>query len=114
MNCLWAPQVDNFYLRNPHLLKDHPPHIQANFVDNLLELHKENPLREEKYCLFAHLFSINEENEELGSLGDKFEDEMLQLDRYIKVLQIKRKGMDLGKKSSDLPTSSSVWPTDAP
>jgi len=71
-------------------------------------------LREERFSLFAHLDSINEENEELGSLGGEIEDDKLQLDRYIKVLQIKRKEMDLGKKSPDHPTSTPVWPMDAP
>ena len=94
MNHLWAAQVDDFYMRNPHLLNDPPPHIQANFVANLLQVHRENPLREEKSSLFTCLDSINEENEELGSLGGEIEDDKLQLDRYIKVLQIKRKEMD--------------------
>src|SRR5882724_11552313 len=43
MNHSWAAQVDNFYSRNPHVLKDPPPHIQANFVDNLLKVHKKSP-----------------------------------------------------------------------
>src|SRR5882724_1591114 len=114
MNCLWAARVNDFYLRNPHLLKDLPPHIQANFVANLLEVHKKSPLREKKSSLFTHLDSINEEDEELSSLGGEIEDDKLQLNRYIKVLQIKRKEMDSAKKSPDLPTSTPVWPIDAP
>jgi len=104
-------------LGNPHLLKYPPPNIQANFVSNLFKVHRKNLFREEKSSLFTHLDSINEENEELGSLGGKIEDEKLQLDRYIKVLQIKRKEIDSGKKSSDLPASTVntlVWPMDAP
>jgi len=46
MNCSWAAWVDDFYMRNPHLLKDPPPHIQANFVANLLKVHRKSPLRE--------------------------------------------------------------------
>jgi len=71
MNHSWAVQVDDFYSRYPHLLKDPPLHIQANFVANLLEVHKKSPLREEKSSLFTRLDSINEEGEELGSLGGK-------------------------------------------
>src|SRR5882724_10688301 len=66
MNHLWAARVDNFYSRNQHLLKDPPPHMQANFVANLLEVHRKSPLREEKSTLFTHLDSINEDDEELG------------------------------------------------
>src|SRR5882724_10427801 len=51
---------------------------------------------------------------DIGSLGGKIEDDMLHLDRCIKVLQIKKKEMDLGNKSSDLPTLTPVWPMDAP
>ena len=47
MNRSWAAQVNDFYTWNPHLLKDLPPHIQANFVANLLKVHKKNSLREE-------------------------------------------------------------------
>jgi len=114
MNHLWAAQVDNFYSRNPHLLKDPPLHMQANFAANLLEVHRKSPLREEKSSLFTHLDSINEEDEELSSLGGETEEDKLQLDRYIEVLQIKRKEMDLVKKSPDLPTSTPVRPMDAP
>src|SRR5882724_13318079 len=63
------------------------------------------------------LDSINEEYEELGSLGGENETNKLQLNRYIKVLQIKRKEMDSGKKSSDLPplaANKPVWLMDAP
>src|SRR5882724_13355105 len=113
MNHLWAAQVDNFYSRNPHLLKDPPPHMQANFAANLLEVHRKSPLREEKSSLFALLDSINEEDEELGSLGGEIEEDKLQLNGYIEVLQIKRKEMDSVKKSPDLLTSTPVWPMDA-
>src|SRR5882724_1547266 len=85
MNCSWAAWVDNFYSRNPHLLKDPPPHIQANFAPNLLKVHKKSPLREEKASLFAGLDSINKEDEEHGLLGGKIDDDKLQLDRSIKV-----------------------------
>src|SRR5882724_11161532 len=114
MNRLWAARVDDFYSRNPHLLKDPPPHMQANFAANLLEVHWKSPLREEKSSLFARLDSINEEDEELGSLGAKTKVDKLQLDRYIEVLQIKRKEMDSVKKTPDLPISTPVWPMDAP
>src|SRR5882724_9222729 len=113
MNCSWAARVDNFYSRNPHLLKDPPLHMQANFAANLLKVHRKSPLREEKSSLFACLDSINEEDEELSSLGGKTEEENLQLNRYIEVLQIKRKEMDSVKKSPDLLTSTPVWPMDA-
>ena len=83
--------------------------MQANFAANLLEVHRKSPLREEKSSLFAHLDSINEEDEELGSLGGETEEDKLQLDRYIEVLQIKRKEMDLVKKSPDLLTSTPVF-----
>src|SRR5882724_8203800 len=85
MNRSWAAQVDDFYSRNPHLLKDPPPHMQANFAANLLEVHRKSPLRKEKSSLFTCLDSINEEDEELSLLGGDFKDEILQLDRYIKV-----------------------------
>src|SRR5882724_11060861 len=114
MNHSWAARVDDFYSRNPHLLKDPPLHMQANFAANLPEVHRERPLREEKSSLFDPLDSINEEDEELGLLGGKTEEEKLQLNRYIEVLQIKRKEMDSVKKSPDLPTSTPVWPMDAP
>src|SRR5882724_11222425 len=114
MNHLWAAQVNDFYSRNPHLLKDPPPHMQANFAANLLEVHRKSPLREGKSSLFACLDSINEEDEELSWLGGETKEDKLQLDRYIKVLQIKRKEMDLVKKSPDLLTSTPVRPMDAP
>src|SRR5882724_11736504 len=114
MNHSWAAWVNDFYLRNPHLLKDPPPHTQENFAANLLEVHKKSPLREEKYSLFTHLDSINKEDEELSSLGGEIKDDKLQLNRYIEVLQIKRKEMDSAKKSPDLPTLTPVWPMDAP
>src|SRR5882724_820773 len=114
MNCSWAARVDDFYSRNPPLLKDPPPHMQANFAANLLEVHRKSPLREEKSSLFACLDSINEEDEELGLLGGETKEAKLQLDRYIEVLQIKRKEMESVKKSPDLPTSTPVRPMDAP
>ena len=61
--------------------------------------------------------SINEDDEELSSLGGEDKTDKLQLDRYIEVLQIKRKEMDMGKKSLDLPTLAAnkvVQPIDAP
>src|SRR5882724_5665462 len=87
--------------------------MQANFAANILEVHRKIPLREEKSSLFTCLDSINEDDEELSSLGGKTEEDKLQLDRYIEVLQIKRKEMDLVKKSPDLPTSTPVQPMDA-
>ena len=77
---------------------------------------QEKPLGEEKSSLFTHLDSINED-EELSFLGGKIEDDKPQLNRYIEVLQIKRKEMDTGKKSLDLLTLAAnklVWPMDAP
>ena len=106
MNCSWATQVDNIYTRNPHLLRDPPPHIQANVAANLLKVHRKSPQREENSSPFTHLDSFNEEDEELGLLGGKNNTNKIQLDRYIKVLQIKRKEMDIGKKTSDLLTSA--------
>src|SRR5882724_786580 len=88
--------------------------MQANFAANLLEVHRKSPLKEEKSSLFTCLDSINEEDEELGLLGGETEVDKLQLDRYIEVLQIKRKEMDSVKKTPDLPTSTPVWPMDAP
>src|SRR5882724_11665319 len=114
MNRSWVAWVHNFYSRNPHLLKDPPLHMQANFVANLLKVHRESPLREDKSSLFAHLDSINEEDEELSLLGGEIEEDKLQLDRYIEVLQIKRKEMDLVKKSPDLLTLTPVQLMDAP
>ena len=88
--------------------------MQANFAANLLEVHRKCPLREEKSSLFTHLDSINEEDEELGSLGGETKEDKLQLNRYIEVLQIKRKEMDSVNKSPDLLTSTPVRPMDAP
>ena len=88
------------------MLRDSPLHIQTNLAANLLKAHRNSPLREENSSLFACLDSINEEDEELSSLGGKNETDKLQLDRYIEVLQVKRKEMDSGKKSLDLPTSA--------
>src|SRR5882724_4971736 len=114
MNRSWAARVEDFYSRNPHLLKDPPPHMQANFAANLLEVHRKSPLREEKSSLFARLDSINEEDEELGLLGGKTKEDKLQLNRYIEVLQIKRREMDLVKKLPDLLTLTPVQLMDAP
>src|SRR5882724_3952581 len=114
MNHSWAAWVNDFDLRNPHLLKDPLPHIQANFVANLLKVHKKSPLREEKSSLFTHMDSINEEDEELSSLGGEIKDDKLQLDRYIEAPQIKRKEMDSAKKSPDLPTLTPVQLMDTP
>jgi len=43
MNHSWPAQVNDFYSRNPHLLKDPPPHMQANFAANLLEYTRKAP-----------------------------------------------------------------------
>jgi len=107
----------DFYTRNPHLLKDPPPHIQANFVANFLKVHRKSPLREKNSSLFTHLDSLNKEDEELSSLGGKNETYKLQFNRYIEVLQIKRKEMDMCKKSLDLLTLAAnklVQPMDTP
>src|SRR5882724_9084346 len=47
MNHSWAAWVNKFYTRNPHLLRDPPLHIQANFVANFLKVHRKSPQREE-------------------------------------------------------------------
>jgi len=78
---------------------------------------RKSPQREENSSLFAHLDSINKEDEELSLLGGENKTNKLQLGRYIEVLQIKRKEMDTGKKSLDLLTLAAnklVWPMDAP
>jgi len=57
------------------------------------------------------LDSINEEDEELGSLG-RDQGGQLQLDRYIEVLQIKRKN-GLGQETTRPPDFNTSSPMDA-
>jgi len=59
-------------------------------------------LKEENSSLFAHMESINEEDEVLGSLGGKENLEEAELGRYIEVLQARKNKMTLGKKQMDL------------
>jgi len=71
-------------------------------------------MKEENSSLFAHL---DQEDEEIGLLGGEDEFNKLQLNRYIEVLQIKRKDMDMGKKVMDLATfvpGTAVQLMDAP
>jgi len=51
---------------------------------------------------FAHLASINEDEEVLGSLGEENPEEA-ELGRYIEVLQARKNEMVSGKKLKDLP-----------
>src|SRR5882724_8989042 len=99
-NCLWAARIDEYYARNPHLLPQEA--VQANFLANLLEIHGQGTLTEEHSSHFAHLESINEDNEMLSSLGGKENPEEAELGRYIEVLQARKKEMASGKKEMDL------------
>src|SRR5882724_7734666 len=95
----WAARIDEYYARNPHLLPQEA--VQANFSANLLEFCGQGTLRENS-SPFAHLESINEDNETLGLLGEKENPEEAELGRYIKVLQARKKEMVSGKKETDL------------
>jgi len=66
INCSWATWVNEFYTRNPHLLRDALLHVQANFTANLLKVHRKSPMKEENSSLFSHLESINKKDEELS------------------------------------------------
>jgi len=69
---------------------------------NLLEFHGQGTLKEENSSPFAHLESINEDNEMPSSLGGKDNPEEAELGRYIKVLQARKKEMASEKKETDL------------
>src|SRR5882724_9835467 len=99
-NCLWAAQINEYYARNPNLLPREA--VQANFSAKLLEFCGQGTLTEEHSSPFAHLESINEDNEMLSSLGGKENPEGAELGRYIKVLQARKKEMESGKKETDL------------
>src|SRR5882724_5608683 len=96
-----ATWFDEYYARNPHLLSRET--VQANFSANLLEVHGWGTSKEESLSLFAHLESINEEDEVLGSLGGKENPEEAELGRYIEVFQARKNEMASGKKQMDLP-----------
>src|SRR5882724_8018332 len=91
----WAARINEYYARNPHLLPQEA--VQANFSANLLKFRGQGTLTEEHSSPFAHLESINEDNGMLSSLGGKENPEEAELGRYIKVLQARKKEMDLPK-----------------
>src|SRR5882724_8801024 len=100
-NHLWVAWINKFYARNLHLLPQEA--VQANISANLLEFCGQGTLTEEHSSPFAHLESINEDNETLGSLGGKENLEEAELGRYIEVLQARKREMASGKKEMDLP-----------
>jgi len=65
-NHLWVTQIDEYYARNPHLLPWEV--VQAKILANLLKVCGQGAPKEENSSLFAHLESINEEDEVLSSL----------------------------------------------
>ena len=99
-NHLWVTQIDKYYSRNLHLLPQEA--VQANFSANLLEVHGQGTLKEENSSLFAHLESINENDEVLGSPRGRENPEEAELGRYIEVLQARKNEMASGKKQMDL------------
>src|SRR5882672_6715049 len=100
----WAARVDEFYARNPQLLpRESTPHIQANFVANLLEVKGMGQAKDDRSNLFAHLKPFNEEEEQLGSLGGEANPDRAQLGRYIEVLQARQNEMPSKKKQTNLP-----------
>jgi len=68
-NCPWVAQINEYYSRNLHLLPQEA--VQPNFLANLLEFCGQVTPKEENSSLFAHLESINEDNETHSSLGGK-------------------------------------------
>src|SRR5882724_11826618 len=97
----WAAQIDEYYARNPHLLPRET--VQANFLANLLEVHGQGAPKRENLNPFAHLASLNEDEEVLGLLGEEENPEEAELGRYIEVLQARKNEMVSGKKPIDLP-----------
>src|SRR5882724_8610972 len=97
----WAAQIDEYYARNPHLLPRDT--VQANFSANLLKVRGQDAPKREKSNPFAHLASINKDEEVLGSLGEEENPEEAELGRYIEVLQARKNEMVSGKKLKDLP-----------
>src|SRR5882672_7089285 len=90
----WAARVDEFYARNLQLLpRESTPHIQANFVANLLEVKSTDQAKDNGSNLFAHLEPFNEEEEQLGSLSGEANPDRAQLGRYIEVLQARQNEM---------------------
>src|SRR5882724_1670430 len=96
----WAARIDEYYARNLHLLPREA--VQANFLANLLEVRGQDAPKRENLNPFAHLASINEDEEVLGSLGEEENPEEAELGRYIEVLQARKNEMVLGKKPKDL------------
>src|SRR5882724_6851450 len=97
----WAARIDEYYARNLHLLPREA--VQANFLANLLEVRGQDAPKRENLNPFAHLASINEDEEVLGSLGEEENPEEAELGRYIEVLQARKNEMVSGKKPKDLP-----------
>jgi len=95
----WAAQINEYYDRNPHLLPQET--VQANFSANLLKLYCLGSSKEENSSLFAHLESINEEDEVLGLLRGKENLEEAELGRHLEVLQARKNKMVSGKKKMD-------------
>jgi len=75
----WATWIDKYYARNPHLLPGET--VQANLLANLLKVHGQGTPKEENSSLFAHLESINEDDEALSSLRGKENPEEAELGR---------------------------------
>src|SRR5882724_13517404 len=98
-NHLWAAQINEYYARNLHLLPRET--VQANILANLLEVCGQCAPKRENSNPFAHLASINEDEEVLGSLGEEENPEEAELSRYI-VLQARKNEMVSGKKPKDL------------
>src|SRR5882724_940459 len=96
----WAAWIDEYYARNLHLLPRET--VQANFSANLLEVHGQDAPKRENSNPFAHLASINEDEEVLGLLGEEENPEEAELGRYIEVLQARKDEMVLGKKPKNL------------
>src|SRR5882724_3827988 len=95
-NCPWAARIDEYYARNPHLLPREA--VQANFSANLLEFCGQGTLTEEHSSPFAHLESINEDNETLSLLGGKENPEEAELGGTLRCCKLERRKWHLGRR----------------
>ena len=118
-NCPWMVLADEYYARNPHLLPDPPqlgqhdppPHAQANFATNLVQVGHPKVAREEirltRSSLYAATITEVTNEDDLVGLGNLTDDleldgadalEPAYIDRLVGVLQTRAKDMRHSKK----------------
>src|SRR5882724_8266855 len=115
LNQAWRVWVDEFYANNPHLLPlvqpghcDPPPHVQANFAANFMEVaqselveHKE--VMSENSLHLATITEVTDEDKLVPVVDLEEEYEPGHIDQLVDVLQARAKGIRDSKKNAGPP-----------